>query len=289
MILIVCCLGLILGSFVNALVWRLHEQEEVAEALVAGSKRLGKPAEQKLRTRLARLSILRGRSMCPACGHGLTAKDLVPVISWLTLGGKCRYCHAPISVQYPVVELLTALLFVVSYIWWPLGWQASGYIPFILWLVFLTGFMALAVYDIRWMLLPDRIVYPLIVLAAVEVVMQTAFFHGGWSAATTAVFGAGSLAGLFYLLYLGSRGNWIGFGDVKLAIVLGLLVGGPLRALLVLFVASLLGSLIAIPLLARGRATAKTLLPFGPLLLTATVIVVLFGEPLVRWYTGLFI
>src|SRR4051812_13278636 len=91
--------GLCLGSFVNALVWRVHEQEAAK-----------KPNKK--------LSVLNGRSMCPHCEHELAAKDLIPVLSWLSLGGKCRYCHKPISKQYPLVELLTALLVVGSYIWW---------------------------------------------------------------------------------------------------------------------------------------------------------------------------
>src|SRR3954465_436221 len=102
-IAVLVVLGLCLGSFVNALVWRLHEQEE------GGSK---KAAAKKL-------SIIKGRSMCPHCKHALKPIDLIPVISWLSLRGKCRYCSKPISIQYPIVELSTALLFVVSYIWWP--------------------------------------------------------------------------------------------------------------------------------------------------------------------------
>src|SRR5260221_566501 len=96
-------LGLTFGSFINALVWRLHKQNEDSAK------------EQKV----PNLSIATGRSMCPNCYHELAAKDLIPVLSWLSLGGKCRYCRQPISWQYPLVELLTAGLFTVSYIYWP--------------------------------------------------------------------------------------------------------------------------------------------------------------------------
>jgi len=102
-VVVLVVLGLCLGSFVNALVWRIHEQDRLT-----GKKK--KPHKKQL----DRLSILHGRSMCPDCHHELKPKDLVPLFSWLSLHGKCRYCHKPISWQYPVVELLTAGLFVFS-------------------------------------------------------------------------------------------------------------------------------------------------------------------------------
>jgi len=99
--------GLALGSFVNALVWRVREQTK------EGSKK--KPDSKYLK----KLSVSKGRSMCPNCHHELTAKDLLPVISWLGLKGKCRYCRKSISAQYPLVELATAGLFAASYLLWP--------------------------------------------------------------------------------------------------------------------------------------------------------------------------
>jgi len=274
MIIILVVLGLIFGSFVNALIWRLHEREEAAER-----------SDQKRHTR--NLSMLTGRSMCTHCGHELAVRDLVPVFSYLALRGKCRYCGKSIE-DTPVAELLTAVSFVVSYLWWPFSLTDRGItvgrVLFVFWLVFMVGFVALALYDIRWFLLPDRIVYPLIVLALVQVALRAFAFGDGWIAVSEAVWGVLFTAGLFFAIFEVSDGAWIGFGDVKLAVVLGLLVGGPLRSLLLLFIASLLGSLVAIPLLVRGRATARTPLPFGPFLLLATVVVVLFGMHLTNWY-----
>ena len=100
-IAVLAVLGLVFGSFVNAFAWRLHEQESLLE-------KKKKPSAKQL----AKLSIVKGRSMCPECKHELAAKDLIPVFSWITLKGKCRYCGKPISWQYPAVELATALLFV---------------------------------------------------------------------------------------------------------------------------------------------------------------------------------
>src|SRR5882762_114793 len=105
-IVVLAILGLCFGSFVNAAVWRIYAQEQVK------SKKL----QVKKSTNL---SIVNGRSVCPHCEHELAAKDLMPVFSWLSLGGKCRYCKKPISRQYPLVELLTAVLFVFSYLYWP--------------------------------------------------------------------------------------------------------------------------------------------------------------------------
>src|SRR5579884_1106389 len=119
--------GLCLGSFVNALVWRVHEEKDW----------------------------VKDRSQCPNCGHRLVAADLVPVLSWIALRGRCRYCKKPISAQYPLVELVGGLIFALSYVYWPGGLHTAGaYVLFISWLVTSVGLLALTVYDARWMLLP---------------------------------------------------------------------------------------------------------------------------------------
>lgn len=278
-ILALIVLGLALGSFANAYVWRLHEQQE------RGSKAGKNGRSAKADTR--NLSIMTGRSMCTHCGHELAARDLVPVLSYLWLRGKCRYCGKRID-DTPLAELLTPLAFVVSYIWWPYALQGagltSGRVLFSLWLVFLVGFVILTLYDMRWFLLPDKVVLPLIVIALLQVLARAVAFGGGWAAVFEALWGVVCIAGLFYLLYIVSRGAWIGFGDVKLAIVLGLLVGGPANALLLIFLASFFGSLAAAPMLIKGKATAKSHIPFGPFLMLAAVVTVLFGSYITRWY-----
>ncbi len=277
-IVLLAILGLVFGSFVNALVWRLHEQDELAV-----KKKSKKNAE-----RLQALSIMQGRSMCPHCGHELAAKDLVPLLSWLWLHGKCRYCAQPISWQYPLVELLMGVLFVMSYLVWPLSFYNVGLFQFVLWLVFLVGFVALAVYDLRWFLLPDRIVFPLAALACVQVV-ATAVWLKSFTLLWQPALAAGIIFGLFWLLFQASKGAWIGGGDVKLAVVLGLLAATPLRAFLVIFFASLAGTLVSLPLIARGKQGMKLHIPFGPYLLFATAIVVLYGTPIANWYQNLFL
>lgn len=267
-------LGLIFGSFVNALVWRLHEQEALA-----GKK--GKKAAQ----RREELSISRGRSMCPHCGHELAAKDLVPVLSWLWLRGKCRYCHAKIQ-DNPLAEVATGVLFALSYAVWPLGFHGVGLFQFVLWLVFVVGFVALAVYDLRWMLLPNRIVFPLMALAALQTLVAALWLRA-WPQLYEPLLGAALIFGLFWGLYQVSKGAWIGGGDVKLAAVLGLLAGTPFRSFLLLFFASLIGTLVSLPLLSKGKKGLGVHIPFGPYLLLATIIVVLYGASIAGWYQRL--
>ncbi len=264
-------LGLVFGSFVNALVWRLHEQ--------ASSKK--KRADK-------RLSIVEGRSMCPHCKHELAAQDLVPVFSWLWLRGRCRYCHKPISAQYPIVETITALVFSLSYVTWPYELDAVGIIGFAFFLVFAVFFMALALYDLRWFLLPDKLVRPLTGLAVLQVLV-IAFVNSDPVYVLHAAFGGVLIFGLFWALFQLSKGRWIGGGDVKLALALGLIVGGPIEALLVVFLASLLGSLMSIPLMLQGKQGFAQHIPFGPYLLTAALLVVLFGQRVIDWYQGILI
>jgi prepilin signal peptidase PulO-like enzyme (type II secretory pathway) len=269
-VLLLIVFGVCLGSFVNALVWRLHEQGKLKKA----KKKSGTSPD---------LSIVKGRSMCPHCHHALAAKDLIPVLSWLQLRGKCRYCHKPYD-DTPLTELLVPLLFLLSYAYWPLTFNTRGELLFVFWLVFLVGFVALIIYDIRWQLLPNRIVYPLLGLAIIEVLLMVGLFDGRLMTLRSDVLGAAIGGGIFYLLFQVSNGRWIGGGDVKLGAVLGLIVGGPWPALLLLFLASCLGSLTAVPLLLTGKAKRSTRLAFGPFLIVAAIIVYLFGASMIAWY-----
>lgn len=266
-IIAIFILGVVLGSFVNALVWRLHEQA-----------RKKKPSAAFVKD----LSIVKGRSMCPHCHHTLAAKDLVPVFSWLWLRGSCRYCHKPISPQYPVVELLTGLLLTLGYVVWPV-FDAVGVVQFGFFIVFTVFFVALALYDLKWFLLPDKLVFPLIGLAAAQVALL-AIWQRSFGDAWQSVAGAAVVYSLFWGLYQVSKGQWIGGGDVKLVIALGLIAGSPVRALLVVFTASLLGTLASFPLLLKGRKGMTQHIPFGPYLLAGCFLVVLFAGNVIDWY-----
>ena len=264
--------GLCLGSFVNALVWRVHEQAE------QGAKK--KPNKELLRD----LSISKGRSMCPHCHHTLHAQDLIPVLSWVSLRGKCHYCHKPISWQYPLVELLTAALFVLSYLYWPASFTHPQIAIFALWLLLLVGFMALIVYDIRWMLLPNRIVYPLGAIVTLQAAIVVLTDPKPTSALIKLALGVAIGGGVFYLLFQISQGKWIGGGDVRLGWLFGAVVAAPEYSVMVIFLASLLGCAVALPFMLTKRMRSSSLIPFGPFLIVATIVVRLFGAALLHWY-----
>lgn len=276
-LILLIALGLCFGSFTNALVWRIHEQDEEHDKT--------KPSKKYLKD----LSISKGRSMCPDCKHTLAAKDLVPVLSWLSTRGKCRYCKKPISAQYPIVELATAALFVASYIWWPQPLAGSEVISFAAWLVLLIGFMALTVYDFHWFLLPNRIMFPLVPVAALLAIVEASRAGDPLRAVIYTALGVLIGGGIFYALFQFSKGKWIGGGDVKLGWLLGLVVGTPGKALLVIFLASILGSLMALPFLLTGKLKRTSTIPFGPFLIAAAVITVLFGTSILDWYQRLLI
>jgi prepilin signal peptidase PulO-like enzyme (type II secretory pathway) len=270
-ILIITIVGLCLGSFINALEWRLHHN-----------------SNPKI-SKKAKLSIFNGRSICPNCKHVLGPLDLIPVFSWLALRAKCHYCHKPISAQYPLVELTTAILMLFSYLAWPYGFKAGGVVLFVTWLLMLTGLVALLAYDIKYYLLPNIIVYLLILLAIIGVVTRLIFYHKGSNFLFGELWGLVFSAGLFYLIYQVSNGRWIGGGDVKLAVVIGLLLGGPSRAILAIFMASLIGTLICLPLLMTGKLKRTSLVPFGPFLIAATIISYLVGGHILDWYKTAFL
>lgn len=264
-VLALIVLGLCFGSFVNAFVWRLHEQQN-----------------KRSKFKKKDLSIVKGRSMCVHCGHELAAKDLIPVFSWMALRGKCRYCHKRIP-DTPLPEFLVPALFVISYIYWPHGLGAQGVFLFVTWLIFVISFVALALYDLRWQLLPNKITYPLMALAAGQLIFEVAA-GGGKARLVGVLWGVLFGAGIFWLLYQWSSGRLIGGGDIKLGVVYGILLGGPINALLCIFIASILGTAVALPFVAAGKVGGATKIPFGPYLLIATIVVYIFGSDLVAWY-----
>lgn len=259
-------LGLCMGSFAGAVVWRLHKQET---------------------SKAKKYSISRGRSMCSNCQHSLAIYDLIPLLSWLWLGGKCRYCKQSIGWQEPVMEVSMMALYLLSYLVWPYSFDAAGIALFIIWLVLLIGLVALVVYDLRWMILPNRLVYPMYSLAAAQVVVLT-LQAGTLEPLLSAAAGAAVVGGLFYAIFQISGGKWIGGGDVKLGVILGVFAGGFIEGALLLFVASFLGTLVSLPMLIINKKRGQQI-PFGPFLIIATIIVYLFGAGAITWYKQQFL
>ena len=255
-VIYVALLGLVIGSAINAIVWRIY---------------VGR-------------SWVKGRSMCPNCKHELAAKDLVPVFSWLWLRGKCRYCRIAIHWQYPVVEALTAFLFGLSaYVLAPA--TTLGYINLAFWLGLLALMIIMAIYDLRWMILPDKVVYPGIYLALTFVVFEALTTHS-WMA-FRGPFGAALLVtGLFYGIAALSRGNAMGGGDIKLVFMMGLILGlkGTALAMLIGFNSA---AIVCIGLILAHKRRRRDLIPFGPFLAAGTIIAFLYGQPIVNWYLNI--
>jgi len=255
--------GAAFGSFIDAITWRLHTKR----------------------------NFVSDRSECEYCHHKLAPIDLIPIVSWLSLGGKCRYCHKPITPLAPLTELAMALIFVASYLYWPLGfgsWQADVLFGF--WLAYVVMLGILFVYDLRWLLLPDVIVVPLIVLGFIDAIVQTSLMPGGTvvDLSSHIVLGVAAMAGLYWVLFMVSKGKWVGFGDIKLAVFMGAVLGWQ-KTLLVLMLANVIGLLIVLPGLLTKKLTAKSRVPFGPFLIVAFIVVGLAGDRLIEWYVGTFI
>lgn len=252
-------LGLCFGSFVNALVWRLHNKRD----------------------------FVKERSECTHCQHVLEWYDLMPVLSWVLLRGKCRYCKKPIE-DSPITELAVSVVFALSYVWWPLGFSTAGWLLFGIWLAALVLLAALFLYDLRWSLLPNTLTFPLIGLGVVWVIVyHSSIVHVGLTAASLEVlFGLASVAGLYGLLYAVSKGEWVGFGDVKLGIFMGLVLGWE-QGLLAVMLANILAFCFIMPGLLTGKITRKSRIPFGPFLIIATVFALLFGNQLISAYLSL--
>lgn len=242
--------GLAMGSAVTALAWRLPRGR----------------------------SWVRGRSECPGCGHTLTARDLVPVLSWALSRGRCRHCGVRVSWRYPLTELACGAWALLLLRRVGLGWDY----PFLA----LWGFLLVALVwtDLEFQLLPDALTFPGTVLGLAAALQWP---DGARHALFGVVLGSGLLfaLGWIWLRFRGVEG--MGYGDVKLAAMFGVVLGWQ-QTLLTLFLAALAGSAWGGILMARGRAHGRTELPFGTLLAPAAMIAFLWGSGWIAAYLSLF-
>lgn len=227
-------LGLILGSFANVLIARIPKGESIG-----------------------------GRSHCMTCGRTLQARDLVPVISFLLLKAKCRTCGENISWRYPLIELLTAALFILA------AWMAQGNIMMTIALAISFYAMLLIVAtDFDTQTIPDAFTL-LLFIGAVSLRIT----EGSWSVAAPLIG-----LGFFGLQWLLSRGRWVGSGDIFLAGALGILLGSWLLMLLSLWFAYIIGAAVAVIILIRHKRKAAKTIAFGPFLILGAFISLLFGD-----------
>ncbi len=265
--------GLSVGSFLNVVIYRLETKE----------------------------SILLSRSHCPRCGTLLKWFDLIPLLSFIFQKGRCRYCNQKISYQYPSVELAIGLLFLLIF-------SLDLSIGQIFYYLIISCFLIIIfVYDLRHYLIPDKIVYSAIGIA---LLYQLAFAFDFASLRSGGIYGqlvgpsfselvegyklffsyllsAILAAGFFLSLVLISRGKWMGLGDVKLASLMGLVLGWP-NILSALFLAFLSGAVVGLTLVVLGKKGLKSQIPFGPFLAGATILTVLFSQCLTNWWSVLF-
>jgi len=248
--LYVAIFGLIVGSYLNVVVYRLP---------------LG-------------LSTVYPRSRCPGCGSLIRARDNVPVLSFLLLRGRCRTCGTPISWRYPLVEATTGALFVACLLRFGLTPQAATAV------LFSCLMLVLALIDYDHMILPDRITLPGVAVGiATQLVAPLA---GLWPAVLGALLGAGILLAVWGLWLLVRREEGMGLGDVKMLALAGAFLGWP-GVLVTLFFGALSGSIVGIALMRRGSVDMRSKLPFGVFLALGGLIALFFGDALVAWYAGL--
>lgn len=263
-------LGLLVGSFLNVVILRLPRRMEWAwkrdSREILGEPELYDPPPP---------GIVVERSHCPHCGHQLSWYENIPVASWLALRGKCRSCKAPISIQYPAIELLTMLLFVACVWRFGFGWQGFGALV-------LTGFLvALSGIDIRTQLLPDSLTLPLMWLGLIASLDN--LYMPAKPALLGAIVGYVSLWSVWWLFKQATGKDGMGHGDFKLLAALGAWCG--LSGLLpIILISAVAGAIIgAIQLWVQGRDRA-TPIPFGPYLAIAGWITFMWGDDLVARY-----
>ena len=274
---ILAILGSIFGSFACAQVWRLRAHQ------LHTDKSSHSEASAGERSRLAKLSHSKpgpDRSRCLDCGYQLEWYDLIPIFSWLFLRGKCRKCHRPIGLLELLSELILAILFAVSYLLWPSELNTLlGIIQFVLWLVLLVVLLILFIYDLKWSLLPTSLLVTGIVISILFMLCDLNQFSLSYFAGIA--LSVAILSGVYFLLYHGSKGRWVGSGDYLLAIPLAIILGSWLPAFLTLFLANVIGCFVALPGLVSRKLNSNSPVPFGPLLITAFIIIFFFKDSLV--------
>ncbi len=277
--------GLLAGSYAGAQVWRLRARQLVAD------KAAGETYDKTELRRLKPLATVRtrdDRSRCLTCGHQLAWYDLLPLVSWLSTAGRCRYCREQIGWFEPVIELGLAAFLIGSQLLWPVELNSALTISqFIVWVLMSVPLAILFAYDAKWFLLPDAPMATFIGLATVFAVLTLTIDGWSWLGVLSVISAVAAIAGLYWVLHAVSGGRWVGFGDVTLGIGLGLLLGRWELAIIAVFLANLIGTLIVLPGMLRGKLGRGSQLPFGPMLILGAVVAYFWGQAILDWYLGL--
>jgi len=249
-LVMVAVFGLIIGSFLNCLIWRLYKSENMD-----------------------------GRSYCPKCRHQINWYDNVPILSFIILKGKCRHCRESISWQYPLVELSTAILFLLIFI-------IDGASLDFSWLLardwlLISALTIIFVYDFRWQVIPMNIVWP---FTAIMFIFNLFLGIPWWQ---LLIFGAAA-AGFFLIQYLATKKKGVGEGDIWLGGLLGLAFPAVSQLMLILVVSYGLGSIVGLSLMAGKKKGWKSHIALGPFLAIGAIITLIWGSNIISWYLGLF-
>lgn len=249
MLILILIYGLIIGSFLNVCIYRIPREESIAFP----------------------------SSHCPNCGTSLKWYDNIPLFSYLSLGGKCRYCKEPISKQYPIVEALNAVLYIIMFV------RFGFTIDFIFYSLVSSVLIVITFIDLKEMIIPDILVIILLILSVLYKVIN--YYMGVSPNILSSIVGLFLAGGLFLAIVLLSGGG-MGGGDVTLIAALGFILGVK-YILLSIFLSFLFGAIISIFLLAAKIKTRKDPIPFGPFIILAFFITVLWGQVIIDFYIGL--
>lgn len=248
MLVVSLVLGLCLGSFVNVLVLRLAAGES-----------------------------LLGRSRCPHCLRQLAWYENIPVFSFIALQARCRTCRGPISWQYPLVEGASGLVWVLAYL---RAYPSGGWLGLVSFGLFATILLSLFVFDLKWSMLPDEVTLPSLAL----VILLNLSLGADWLAVVVAAL-LGAL--WFAFQYFFSHGRWVGDGDIRLGALMGAMLAGWQNLVVALFLAYVVGSVVAAFLLMTHKRNWQSQLPMGVFLAPATLVALFWGNQIWQWYVGL--
>jgi leader peptidase (prepilin peptidase) / N-methyltransferase len=254
-------LGLVIGSFLNVLVIRVNEEENFNSFLKG---------------------IVMGRSRCLLCHKEIKWYDNIPLLSYLILGGKCRHCKKSISIQYPVIELSTGMIWLLV---WLLGgqyWFFGGLGGYLFTVSTYTLLLGLLVSDLRYMTLPDIFIYPLTIGFLLYRGLE---FWGDWKTLVFYFISALGASLFFYIIWAVTRGRGMGFGDVEYAVPMGLMLGFP-AVILGLMIAFISGGIIGVLAIFSKQKKLTSQIPFGPFLIFGTVVAIIWGKQIIWSYVG---
>ena len=273
----VALLGLMIGSFLNVVIYRLPlmmQRDWACECRDLLEDELD-PKKIEKDTLPENFSLALPASSCPNCQHKITLLENIPVISWLMLRGKCSSCKTKISARYPIIEAVTAILSVVVALHFGVTWQTLAVLP-LTW-----ALISLTLIDFDHMILPDQITLPLIWLGLL--INLNGLFVPLEDAVIGAMAGYMSLFSVYWLFKLVTGKEGMGFGDFKLMAVFGAWLGWQLLPILILM-ASVVGAIVGISMVLFSGHKRDNAIPFGPYIAVAGWITLLWGQSIWQWY-----